>query len=229
MATGIRIIGESGAVQIDELYKNLALIDYQYYSDFFAINPDPGFDNGYLDVTATPNCLVAVRSYGYIWSLGHWGNGAGGSPVYHRLENYGYFGEPTGPVEVYRFDVPPPVPSNGFGLKVCDATGATTFFSGYKYLRVVDTLTFPSLASFRAGRTVVYDTSRKYAVITQQRGSYAPGSNTPWNDYFWTGRYKNVPGGFIFSCLQTGPITYPGQYAYFFIPPVYLIVDVTDF
>lgn len=142
MPHGLRIVGSSGAVQIDQFYRNLMLravptvtttspdkSNYQTFTQY----PKNGYS--YLNAAAqdpvtTPLVFFPADAY-----TGTYGGGGSGSLVTNKVR-----GSTT---KLAVFDVPLALPSplNKWGLVVRTAAGDVCYYSGYNYLRVHTVLT----------------------------------------------------------------------------------------
>ncbi|KFG91733.1 hypothetical protein BV98_000591 [Sphingobium herbicidovorans NBRC 16415] len=139
MPYGLRIVGSSGAVQIDQFYRNLMLRtvatattsspdkdDYQTFTEY----PKNGYS--YMDAAPpsspeTPLVFFSADAYTGLSDSGFLvTNKARGS---------------TSKLAVFDTPLPLPSPLNKWGLVVRTAAGVVTYYSGYRYLRVHQVLT----------------------------------------------------------------------------------------
>ena len=142
MTHGYRILGPSGAVQIDQHYRNLMLRSVQSVtttspdkSNYQTFTQYPKNGYSYLNATnedpvTTPLIFFPADAY-----TGTYGGGGSGSLVTNKARG--------GVTKLAIFDVPtpPPTPINKWGRIVRRTDGVITYYSGYKYLRVHSVLT----------------------------------------------------------------------------------------
>jgi hypothetical protein len=146
MATGIKIYNDSGAVQIDETYRNVCLISKQSIS----LSHSGGIV--YVNVsTSGPRALVCVESANYIPLLANvtfdgtswvwrWGFG----------KNGGAFTSDTAYAWIFDYLTTPP--SDTVGVKVFNAAGEMVYHSASKPLRIITTLPHNSGYTGTSGR-----------------------------------------------------------------------------
>ncbi|KFG90722.1 hypothetical protein BV98_001434 [Sphingobium herbicidovorans NBRC 16415] len=139
MPHGYRILGSSGAVQIDQFYRNLMLRavetastgspdkgSYQTFTEY----PKDGYS--YIDAPSpgspeTPLVFFSADAYTGLSDSGFLvTNKARGS---------------TSKLAVFDVPLPPPTPINKWGRIIRTAAGVITYYSGYRYLRVHQVLT----------------------------------------------------------------------------------------
>lgn len=139
MPHGLRIVGSSGAVQIDQFYRNLMLRtvatatttspdkdDYQTFIEY----PKNGYS--YMDATSptspvTPLVFFSADAYT--------GKSDTGFLVTNKARGS------TSKLAVFDVPLPLPTPVNKWGLVVRTAAGDVCYYSGYNYLRVHTVLT----------------------------------------------------------------------------------------
>lgn len=139
MPYGLRIVGSSGAVQIDQLYRNLMLrsvptattsspdkSNYQTFTEY----PKNGYS--YMDATSPTSPVTPLTFFS--------------ADAYTGRNDSGFFvtnkarGSSS---KLAVFDVPLalPTPLNKWGMVVRNAAGDLCYYSGYNYLRVHTVLT----------------------------------------------------------------------------------------
>lgn len=124
MSYGLQIVGSHGVTQIDENYTNLALIATGGAS--FTTASAGGFGGSItLPTVATP--LLAIKS---------------STPVYMTSDNaipnttYSFFAASAGSLTYYLFDQSTSTNGETWGLQVFNASGAMTYHSSWKILRI---------------------------------------------------------------------------------------------
>ncbi|WP_022681148.1 hypothetical protein [Sphingobium bisphenolivorans] len=140
MTHGLRIVGTSGAVQIDQFYRNLMLrtvasatttspdkSNYQTFTEY----PKNGYS--YMDATSptspeTPLVFFAADAYT--------GRSDTGFLVTNKARGS------SSKLAVFDTPLPPPTPINKWGAIIRRASdGAVCYYSNYRYLRVHQVLT----------------------------------------------------------------------------------------
>lgn len=140
MAHGLRIVGTSGAVQIDQFYRNLML---RAVPPVTTTSPDKGnyqtfteyLKNGYSfmgapaqDPVTTPLVFFPADTFT--------GLSDGGQIVTNKARGS------TSKLAVFDVPTPPPTPINKWGAIIRrESDGAVCYYSNYRYLRVHTVLT----------------------------------------------------------------------------------------
>jgi hypothetical protein len=131
MPAGLTIYNDSGTVQIDENYKNLA------FKEKRAVSLSHSFGNVYIDVTVAGFVVaMAMQSAHYApFLLATEFDGT--NWTYHWGFTYLGMGEPTSDTAyAFIFDAPSANPDN-FGLEVYDDAGGLVYHSGIQALKIV--------------------------------------------------------------------------------------------
>lgn len=149
MATGIKILNDSGAVQIDENYRNVCLVN-----KIAIVVSGTGIQ--YHDVVvAGARVLMCMESANYSPFLFNT-SFDGTNWTYRWGFNYLAGGYPTSDtVYAWVFDYLTTPPSDDFGLKVRDASGNMVFHSSSKPLKIVSVQSHPSGYVGASGRKYV--------------------------------------------------------------------------
>lgn len=216
MAIGITITGTSGAVQIDELYKNLAVVASGSSTtdtpNIFGYSKDITLSSGTSPLIAIKcdsfHAVVglAVSGASYTWTI------AVDAPSGTSFD-YWIFDSPSSSAAT-------------MGMLVWDASGALVFDSGLKYLRIADLKTISAASGSQA-----YTSGRTYAAITATAG-------VVYNTYFEPGIPADVTDiSATMHKFSTHTLSWQTNYGTTIIGIIpdstdygkLLIVDVTDF
>lgn len=147
MATGIKILNDSGTIQIDESYRNACLVSK------IPVLVSHNFGIAYSDVTvAGARVLMLMESANYSPFL--FNTSFDGTSWTYRWGFY-YLGgaAPVGDTAyAWVFDYLNSPPADDFGLKVYDAAGAMVFHSSSKPLKIVSVQGHPTGYTGVSGR-----------------------------------------------------------------------------
>jgi len=216
---GFKIVGNHGSTMIDENYKNFNLTATGYVT-----TPQAGqnvmYDYGGVTYTGR-NPLVAFRPLGD-FSVGATGTYLDGNGVYHT----DFITGGSGSLQYYVFDTVPDYTGSTFGVQVRNASGAVTFDSNLRYLRILE------IFHSYNGRSVPV-TGRTEAAIFCTPDSSVEGGFGGYT-YFWNGVRSQTgalyPGSIYLEYTDTSDYgnnnDYNSGYDY---PPVTCLVDVTGY
>lgn len=216
---GFKIVGNHGSTMIDENYKNFNLTATGYVT-----TPQAGqnvmYDYGQVTYTGS-NPLIALRPRGQ-FSVGATGTYQDGNGVYHT----GFITGGSGSLQYYVFDTVPDYTGNTFGVQVRNASGAVTFDSNLRYLRILEIFhSYNDRSVPFTGRTEAAIFCTPDSSVEGGFGGYA---------YFWNGIYDGGnglrPGRINLEYTDTSDYgnnnDYNSGYDY---PPVTCLVDVTGY
>lgn len=230
MATGIKVINDSGTIQIDDSYPTLVV-----RAQGSVTIPAAGFIR-VRDLSIQGRlALRATNVVSYLTLL---------STIDPYPPGYYVYGAPGTNVQWYLFAVNPG-PAGNVGLVIRNAAGALMFDSGAKNMRVVDIRSGPAQANW--GGTVNYDGGRDYAVLPMVAGFNSSmthtriGGGDP-NQYFQNDQ-QQLAGGSVngssvnFAMTPAATMSY-GPYTATVLPANYsgssgnaalAVIDVTSY
>ncbi|RWD47474.1 hypothetical protein [Mesorhizobium sp.] len=222
MPAGLKIINDAQTIQIDETYKNLALI----YTGTITVWTSVTF--GSSDVQCYTASLTMPGSCPILAFTS-----TGGANVLHRYNNgNGTFTfdliaiahpEPPPVLNYYVFDLPSQLPPISDGLVVRSASNEIVFQSNGKPLKPID---FKQETSNTGDTTYTYDATKTYAVI--------PNGNPFKTQLIFipvtTGRFYTPGTGGVGSKVGTF-VGFAGGASFTpaFIDTAIIIVDVTNY
>lgn len=182
--TGLIVTGTSGAIQIDQTYANLAVVQKgtlswtvgapqqdQIYGDSVSYTTPTIGHSPMIAFTNTSGVLVnfdyiatSVSGANTTWSFAFMGAKADGSAG-------------TAAITYYIFDRPQASSGSTAGLKVYDGSGLLTYDSGYNYANIVG-VQGASLPAGTAAQSYTYTSGRTYAIVQGFNPSYPTVSAT---------------------------------------------------
>jgi len=161
MPAGLTIFNTAGTVQVDQLYRNLALAAVAIVSTGPAY-VGSSYSIASFTISGTAP-TVALRCS--VSACVEYVDRSGSSWTFYIRAN-----SPTAvTVTYYVFDVIATMPTT-YGFEVRDDTGNPVFHSALKYMRVVDAIKGKSAGQYG---NRVYDTSRVYAWVTSVTPMYS--------------------------------------------------------
>lgn len=204
MPAGLQVFNDSNTVQIDDEYSNLMFIR----KGTLTLT-----DGGTLDVVVTnrvsPKVAIRVtdnqassKSTACLYSV----IDSGSTRTFRYRVEAGIVGAVT-TLEYFVFDRGTPV-SSGFGLQTFNSAGELIFDSGQKYLAIDSVLVsnnYEADGFTFAGKSIVINTSRTYAIVFGEYGGYWTGQNIPANPPFpqtyddrtFAIGMRSITGGFV--------------------------------
>ncbi len=225
MPAGLRILNDSGTVQIDENYKNLVLIAKNTQNTY----PVPPFGPVYsilavvVDLPQSVVPVIAVQSqYPTICQWLEWNSAIAPNKWYATIVVGATF---SSTCSYYVFAAMPVVSPTGPGLAVWNASGEPTFSNNYTNNKLMKIRDFVDISSANYG-TRTYESGRSYAWCTATCGYYwkPNGGNLK---YAWGG--CAAPGGnsvtFSEIIRQYGAGSFAGGVDRF----IGMVVDVTGY
>lgn len=218
MAFGIQIRNTAGSIQIDENYKNLALV-----AKSTIVTTVSGGGWSHVDLTISGvhpvlalRCTTAACYYYYVTN-------SGSSWTYRLFVNNATAGADT--ITYYVFDEPPAPVMSGFGMLVFNAAGEVTFDSRHKYLRVEDFVEHPHTEA-----DLTFTAGRQYAAILSKPsiGLTTGGMAPPYPLIRFGMGWRAITNGMARRTVitATGSVSSPMSAAY---PGAATIVDVTNY
>jgi hypothetical protein len=221
MAVGLRVQCQdgSGALQVDENYRNLFLRAKANAATTSQALPSSGFGVSFATITI-PNCsqlpLIAIRSADYSFLGEMLIDGSGTVTV--RVYIVGAIGTAF---TWYAFDAL--TSATTVGVKVWNAAGQLVFDAGAKPMRITDGFSTPG----DSGTTNSYTPGRTYAVVNSAGVWVSSFSGSP------TGYVVRVHGAKVTNeTVQIAPVQIVGQAGSSFEqrrPSYSLVVDVTNY
>lgn len=219
MAFGAKIINTASSVQIDQDFKNLALVAKS--TIVTTVSSPSGYS--YVDLTISGvNPVLALRCttracyYFYVTNSGsNW--------TYRIYVNNATAGADT--ITYYVFDEPPAPVMSGFGMVIFNASAQPCFDSRHKYLRVETFVEHPHTEAdltFTAGRSYAAVLSRPSIGLTS--GGMAPPYPLIRFGMGWMGITNGMARRTVITA--TGSTGSPTSASY---PGAAMIVDVTNY
>ena len=176
MPAGFQVTNNSGSIQVDGAYRNLAL----RHKGLITSLPHSTFGTGYS--TLRDYTITVPADYPVVAIAPASGSGIVGCRLHYMTRSgsnwtlHFYALTPPSGAEFFVFDTPQAV-SGGYGLEVYTEAGQLAFSSLHKYMRVVGSPTQPA--------------GRRYAVVeaSPEASWYEDADPGDWNT-FWVIRYN---------------------------------------
>lgn len=210
MPNGFQAFGDNGQKQIDEFYRNMALIRK---SRINTVGPDvlensPSWRSWYLGwqyYTATSTrSILALRCDTYVTVMQASRINADGSVTYliaTAEDRNGSFFPWQGPVDVYEFGPPPLTSAHGAGIQAFNENSELCFSSDFKYMRIASYKSMSPGGSTDEfiNNNFVIDPSRVYAIC------FTPGLCNIDSYQDLPGQFQNtIIGYFVRTNVQGG-------------------------
>lgn len=220
MAFGAKIINDTGSIQIDQDYKNLAMVAK---GNIVTTNTIGG-GYSWVDLTITGiNPILALRCttrschYYYITNSGsNW--------TYRIFINNSTAGVDT--ITYYVFDEPPTPVMSGFGMIIFNSASQPCFDNRHKYLRVTAMIEHPHT---EASHT--FTVGRQYAAIISKPavGLTAPGMAPPYPLIRYGMGWQAITNGMERKVVIVSTGSYSSVPVSASYPGSAIIVDVTNY
>lgn len=238
MTYGFKAIGDAGNVQIDDTYSNLHFRGAGSVVTTTLTDGGGGLSGGsYVDVvfTGCKHNLFAIRcSVGATYIL----LGKSGTTWTYRFiaAREGSTTSTVGTTIYYwRFDTGPTTSSEGWGLRVWNASGDLTYDSGYKTLVLEDfKQNFTFITPDDGSKDWAYSSSLSLAFVPAITGgdylNVADPGGGAYSQLWYSHTVRSVNDyTFRFAALCTTLVNPPYWIASYACPSDWLIVDVTGF